>query len=138
MPFYQVTDVELFSDCNTHKNLIEKTVQDKINELKRFIIIIEDQDDGSILSDIDQDLNILFNMNDTIYNSSRYYDNCTFRVTFNKHTNICSMLNANIRGCIATNLDKLKFLLDDLNHLFPIIGCSETWLKSHIMLLFFS
>ena len=124
LSFYQVTDVELLSDCNTHKTLIKKTVQDKINELERFIII-EDQDDGSILSDIDPDLNILFNMNDTIHNSSRYYDNCTCRATFNKHTNIFSMLNANIRG-IATNLDKLKILLDDLDHLFPIIGLTET------------
>ena len=110
---------------NTHTNLIKKTVQDKINELE-VLIIIEDQDDGSLLSDIDPDLNILFNMNDTIHNSSRYYDNCTFRATFNKHTNIFSMLNANIRG-IATNLHKLKFLLNDLDHPCPIIGLTETW-----------
>ena len=69
-------------------------------------------------------------MNDTIQYSSRYYNNCTFRASFNKHTNIFSMLNANIRG-MATHLDKFKFLLDDLDHPFPIIGLTETWLKHH-------
>ena len=107
----------------------------EINELEKFIIG-KDRDDGSILSDIDPGLNILFNMNDTIHNSSRYYDNCSFRATFNKHTHIFSMLNANIRG-IATNLDKFKFLLDDLDHSFPIIGLTETWLKPHNVDCFF-
>ena len=83
-----------------------KSLQDKIKELEKYIIT-EDRDDGSVLSDIDPDLNILFNMNDTIQYSSRYYDNCTFRASFNKHTNIFSMLNANIRG-MATNLDKFN------------------------------
>ena len=70
LPFYQVTDVELLADCNTHQNNhIKNSVQEKINELEKFIIS-EDRDDGSILSDIDPDLNILFNMNDTIHNSS--------------------------------------------------------------------
>ena len=111
------------------------SVQEKINELEKFIIG-KDRDDGSILSDIDPDLNIVFNMNDTIHNSSRYYDTCSFRATFNKHTHIFSMLNANIRG-IATNLDKFKFLLDDLYYFFPIIGLTETWLKPHNVDCFF-
>ena len=136
LPFYQVTDVELLADCNTQNNHIKNYVQEKINELENNIIS-EHRDDGSILSDIDPDLNILFNMNDTIHNSSRYYDNCSFRATFNKHTHIFSMLNANIRG-IATNLDKFKFLLDDLDHSFPIIGLTEMWLKPHNVDCFFS
>ena len=128
LPFYQISDVEIISYCNNNKN-IRKSVQDKIKELEKYIIT-EDRNDGSLLSDKDTDLNILFNMNDTIQYSSRYYDNCTFRASFNKHTNIFSMLNANIRG-MATNLDKLKFFLDDLDHPFPIIGLAETWLKPH-------
>ena len=40
------------------------------------------------------------------------------------------MLNAIIRG-IAINLDKFKFLPDDLDHSFPNIGLTETWLKTH-------
>ena len=134
-PFYQVTDVELLAEYNTQNNHIMNSVQEKIIELEKFIIG-KDRDDGSILSDIDPDLNILFNMNDTIHNSSRYYDNCSFRATFNKHTHIFSMLNANIRG-IATNLEKFKFLLDDLDHSFPIIGLTETWLKPHNVDCFF-
>ena len=134
-PFYQVMDVELLAEYNTQNNHnIMNSVQEKINELEKFIIG-NDRDDGSILSDIDPDLNILFNMNDTIHNSSRYYDNCSFRANFNKHTHIFSMLNANIRG-IATNLDKFKFLLDDLDHSFPIIGLTETWLKLHNVIVF--
>ena len=129
LPFYKVSDVELLSDCNTNNKYIKKSVQDNIRELEKYIIT-EDRDDGSMLSDIDPDLNMLFDMNDTIQYSSRYYDNCTFRTSFNKHTNIFSMLNANIRG-IATNLDKFKFLLDELDHSFPIIGLTETWLKPH-------
>ena len=135
LPFYQVTDVELLAEHNTQNNHIMNSVQEKINELEKFIIG-KDQDDGSILSDIDLDLNILFNMNDTIHNSSRYYDTCSFCATFNKHTHIFLMLDANIRG-IATNLDTFKFLLDDLDQPFPIIGLTETWLNP-IMLIVFS
>ena len=74
-------------------------------------------------------------MNDTIKNSSRYFDNSTFRITFNKYTNTFSILNANIRG-VSTNLDTFKLLLDDLDYTFPIIGLTETWLKPHNVFLF--
>ena len=97
LPFYKVSDVELLSDCNTNKKYIKKLVQDKIRELEKCVIT-EDRDDGSMLSFITPDLNMLFNMNDTIKYSSRYYDNCTFRTSFKTHTNMFSMLNANIRG----------------------------------------
>ena len=123
LPFYKVSDVELLSNCNTNNKYIKKSVQDNIMELEKYIIT-EDRDDGSMLSDIDPDLNMLFNMNDTIQYSSRYYDNCTFHISFNKHTNIFSMLHANIRG-IATNLDKFKFIMDDLDNSFPIIGLTD-------------
>ena len=46
--------------------IILKIVYRKINDLEKFIIS-EHRDDGSILSDIDHDLNIMFNMNDTIH-----------------------------------------------------------------------
>ena len=35
-------------------------------------------------------------------NSSRYFENSTFRTTFNKYKNIFSILNANIRVCLQT------------------------------------
>ena len=69
LPFYQISDVEIISDCNNNEN-IRKSVQDKIKELEKYIIT-EDRNDDSVLSDIDPDLNILFNMNDTIQYSSR-------------------------------------------------------------------
>ena len=56
-------------------------MRDKIRELEQMIIF-EDRDDGTILSDIDPDLNILFNMNSATNTSSRYYDSCLFRSTF--------------------------------------------------------
>ena len=49
------------ADCNTQTNHIKNSVQEKINELEKYIIS-EHRDDDSILSDIDPDLNILFNI----------------------------------------------------------------------------
>ena len=72
---------------------------------------------------------MLYNMNYTINNSSRHFENSTFRTTFNKYI-FFSILNANIRG-VSTNLDIFKLHLDDLNYTFPIIGLTETWLKPH-------
>ena len=69
-------------------------------------------------------------MNGIINNSSRYFDNSTFRATFNIYKNKFSIVNANIRG-VSTNLDKFKLLIDDLDYTFPIIGLTETWLKPH-------
>ena len=131
--FNKISDDEIVSDLDKHKT--HTSVQDKINELNN-LIIDEDRDDGSILTDIDPDLNMLYNMNDTINNSSRYFDNSTFRTTFNKYTNTFYLLNANIRG-VSTNLDKFKLLLDDLDYTFPIIGLTETWLKPHNVDCFF-
>ena len=103
-PLKKISDDELVSDIDKHQT--HTSVQDKINELNN-LIIDQDRDDGSILTDIDPDLNMLYNMNDTINNSSRYFDNSTFRITFNKYKNKFSILNANIRG-VSTNLDKFK------------------------------
>ena len=73
---------------------------------------------------------MLYNMNDIINNSTRYFDNSIFRITFNKYKNKFYILNANIRD-VSTNLDKFKLLLDDLDYTFPIIGLTETCLKPH-------
>ena len=62
------------------------SIQDKINELDK-LIFDPYRDDGSILSGIDPDINILFNMNDTIQNSSKYMDNSLFRTTFKMYNN---------------------------------------------------
>ena len=32
---------------------------------------------------------------------------------------------------MVTNLDNFKFLVDDLNNNFPIIGVTENWLKPY-------
>ena len=64
-PFNKISDDELVSDIDKHRT--HTSVQDKINELNN-LIIDEDREDGSILTDIDPDLNMLYNMNDTINN----------------------------------------------------------------------
>ena len=124
-PFDKISDDELVSD--NHKT--HTSVHDKINELNN-LILDENRNDGSILTDIHPDLNMLYNMNDTINNYSRYFDNSTFRTTLNKYKDKFSILNANISG-VSTNLDKFKLLLDDLDYTFPIIRLTETWLKPH-------
>ena len=100
--FIRLVMKSFLHDVNSSINL---SIQDKINELDN--LIIEDRDDNSILSEIDPDLNMLLNMNDTIKNSSRYFDTSHFRTIFHKYKHYFSILNANIRG-MATNLDKLK------------------------------
>ena len=129
LSFHQICDELLISDIHGVKTNVHTSIQDKINELDK-LIITDDRDDSSILSEIDPDLNMLFDMNDTIHNSSRYLDASHFRKYFVKYKNDFSILNANIRG-MAANLDKLKLLIDDLEYTFPIIGITETCLKAH-------
>ena len=107
----------------------------KINELDK-LIFDPDRDDCSILSDIDPDIIILFNMNDTIKNSSKYMDNSLFRTTFKMYKNNFSSLHANIRGMV-TNFDKLKLLIDDLDFTFSFISITENWLRIHNVDCFF-
>ena len=53
------------TDIHGVKTSIHPSIQDKINELDK-LVITDDRDDSSILSEIDPDLNMLFDMNDTI------------------------------------------------------------------------
>ena len=80
LPFNQITGDELASDLHNEKINTNNNVQDQIDELEN-IIMIEDRNDGTILSEIDPDLNILYNMNDVINTPSRYYDSYIFRST---------------------------------------------------------
>ena len=102
LPFHLTNDDELDIFYNVTKNT-RKFWYNTITELEK-LIIAEDNDDQSIISKIDPDLNILYYINDAIQNSSRYYDTSSFRDTFKKLTNKLSILNANIRG-MRTNLD---------------------------------
>ena len=129
LPFHQISDEQLITDIHGVKTSVHTSIQDKINELD-MLIITDDRDDNSIVSYIYPDLKMLFAMNATIQHSSRYLDASHFRKSFVKYKNDFSILNANIRG-MAANLDKLKLLIDDLGYTFPIIGITETWLKTH-------
>ena len=115
-PFEQVTDDELASDLHNENINTNNNVQDQIDEVENMIMI-EDRNYGTILSYIDPDLNILYNMNDAINTSSRYYDSYLFRSTFHLCKTQFSILNVNIRGMV-TNLDNFKLFLEDLNNNF--------------------
>ena len=83
LPFHQIASDQLIVYINGDKNTTHMPTsnQDKINELDK-LIFDPDGDNGSLLSDMEPDINILFNMNDTIQNSSKYMDNSLFRTTF--------------------------------------------------------
>ena len=102
LPFHLANDDELDIFYNITKNT-RKSWYNTITELEK-LISAEDNDDQSIISKIDPDLNILYYINDAIQNSSRYYDTSSFGDTFKNLTNKLSILNANIRG-MRTNLD---------------------------------
>ena len=80
LPLYQISDEQLITDIHGVTS-VHTSIQDKINELDK-LIITDDRDDSSILSEIDPDLNMLFGMNDTIQNSSRYLDASHFRKSY--------------------------------------------------------
>ena len=85
LPFHLTNDDELDILYNVAKNT-RKSWYNTITELEK-LIIAEDNDDQSIISKIDPDLNILYYINDAIQNSSRYYDTSSFRDTFKYLTN---------------------------------------------------
>ena len=120
------TGEQLISDIHDDKTSVHTSIYDTINELDK-LIITDDRYDSSILSEIDPDVNMLFNMNDIIQNSSRYLDASHFRESYK---NNLSTLNANIRD-MDTNLDKLKLVIDDLDYTFPLIRSTEIWRKAH-------
>ena len=103
--FHLTNDDELDILYNVTKNT-RKSWYNTITELEK-LIIAEDNDDQSIISKIDPDLNILYYINDAIQNSNRYYDTSSLRDTLNNLTNELYILNANIRG-MRTNLDNFK------------------------------
>ena len=119
LPFNHITDDELASDLHNEKINTNNNVHDQLDKLENMITI-DDRNDGTILSDIDPDVNILYNMNDAINTSSQYYDSYLFRSTFQFCRTQFSILNATIKGMV-TNLDNFKFFLDDLINNFPII-----------------
>ena len=89
LPFNQITNNELASHLHNEKINTNNNIHDQIDELESMIMI-EGRNDGTILSDRDPDLNKLYNMNDAINISSRYYDSYLFRSTFH----FCKTLNS--------------------------------------------
>ena len=88
--FIRFSDEQLITDIHGVKTSVHTSIQDKINGLDK-LIITDNRDDSSILSEIDHDLNRLFEMNDTIQNSSRYLDASHFRKSFVKYKKTISL-----------------------------------------------
>ena len=118
LPFHLTNADQLDIFYNVAKNT-RKSWCNTITELEK-LIIAEDNDDQSIISKIDPDINILYYINDAIQNSSRCHDTSSFRDTLKYLTNKLSILNANFSG-MRTNLDDFKVPLKNLNYSFPII-----------------
>ena len=55
LPFYQISDEQLITDIHVVKTSVHTSIQDKINELDK-LIITDDRDDSSILSEINPDV----------------------------------------------------------------------------------
>ena len=70
-------------------------------------------------------------MNDTIQNSSPYLYASHFHKSFVKYKHNFSIINANIRD-MATDLDKLKLFIDDLEYTFQLLELRKPGRK-HIM-----
>ena len=61
LPWYYISDTQLLSEFNYIKTKSKKSIQDKIAELEK-LNVIEDRSDESILSIIDPDLIMLYNV----------------------------------------------------------------------------
>ena len=104
------------------------TADDKI-----FVPFEINESDNTPLHDVDPDLQFYVNHCNPSANGSDYYLENSFnkKITqMNIKQGCVSMIHLNIRS-VSKNLDKLESFLANLNHEFPIVALSETWLKSY-------
>ena len=90
-------------------------------------------EDSSPLSEVDPDLQFYLNQCSSSQQQGDYYLEDTFNKKIShldKNSMCVSMIHLNIRSA-TKNLDKFETFLANLDHKFPIIALSETWLKSH-------
>ena len=90
-------------------------------------------EESSPLNEIDPDLQFYVNQCNSSLQQCEYYLEDTFNKKISKlaRNELCvSMIHINIRSA-TKNLDKFDAFLANLDHKFPIIALSETWLKSH-------
>ena len=130
LPFNQLTDEELASDLNNEKMDTNNNVQDKKSETMDTDFLnnynmddnIDEKYDHTFFSEMDPNINV------SNTNESLYFNEDDINKNFNNsknlyfiHINICS---------VPKNLNKFELFLSNLKHEFPIICCSESWLKN--------
>ena len=117
LPFSKVHVQDVVGRVDNRSNL-------DINELNKADDEINDRYDQSLLNNIDPDINFI----DAIKNAkSRYYCAKQFNANYKRNNNL-SFLHTNIRS-IPRNFKDMNIYLEHLEHTFPIIGITESWLK---------
>ena len=87
----------------------------------------------SPLIDIDPDVQFYHNQQNVNLMSCEYHLEDSFNKKISEYDideYSFSLMHTNIRS-IPRNLGNLENYLDNLNHKFSIVGCSESWLKDH-------
>ena len=94
-----------------------------------FLQTDDDETGYSALNDADPDTNFFHSL---INSTSEYFDTISFIRNTNQQHFTFSLLHLNIRS-IQSNINQLTTHLSLLNHSFPIIALTETWLtdKNH-------
>ena len=99
-------------------------------EIPLNLLLVEEVDDHdySDLRDLDPDNHFFDNF---LNFSSSYFNPASFNAQCTQDlTGSFSLLHANIRGA-EHNFDSLTDYLSLLNHMFPVIALTETWLSTH-------
>ena len=133
-PFYNIYDEVDFISCISEnftdkKYCLSKSSLDHSSLFSPFELNIDDE---SPLTDVDPDVQFYQNHCNDMLHSCDYYVEDTFckrlEELSNYQDNCLSMIHLNIRSA-NRNLDSFSNFLQGINHTFPLIGLTETWLK---------
>jgi exonuclease III len=122
LPFHHLNDDDL--ELAIHDTPVTDT------EIPLNLLLVEEADehDYSDFRDLDPDNHFFDNFLDF---SSSYFNPASFNAQCTQDlTGSFSLLHANIRGA-EHNFDSLTDYLSLLNHMFPVIALTETWLSTH-------
>ena len=133
-PFNHIHDddeflMELLENWNEH-TLFPATM---LKDQNRIFSPFELNDNfNSPLSDADPDIQFYQNQCNSTLNSCDYYLEDSFNKKMleyiQKPGNYLSMVHVNIRSAMK-NLDNFSHYIQGLDHVFPLIGLTETWFK---------
>ena len=133
-PFNQTEEdeefLEFLSELQENDPLIPLNIL--IDQNKIFTPFELNEDLNLPLIDSDPDVQFYSQCNNSLHSCDYYLeDSFNNKVSdLNLSTGCLSMVHMNIRS-IVKNLNEFDLYLNNLNHEFPIIALSETWLKDH-------